>query len=228
MKYFPVFLDLNKKAVLITGYGPEAEVKIRQMLSSGAEVKYVSGKAPLKLRNFLRDEGICFLNREYRKSDLDDVWLIISVSEDEEFNKKVHSDAESRNIFSNIVDVTGLCNFIFPALITQGDIGIAVSTSGTSPALAQRLKKEISAVVVKEYGILAEIMGRKRSNVIHDVKNKKRRAALFRRLVNSDMLALLKNNLISEAESLADKIIEKEIRRTYGQNRRKQRIKWTE
>ncbi len=212
MKYFPVYLELRNRNVLIVGYGPETLSKIDQILSTGANVKYISDTIPTSLSDYLKKQHIEFRIKEFQKNDLQGIWLAISSSEDEELNKKVFESAAAKNIFTNVVDVTDLCSFIFPAIITEKDISIAISTSGNSPALAQRIKKEISGIIGEEYGYLAELMGRIRPLILKRISDKQRRIQLFHRLVNSELLDLLRLNKYEEAESSAYKIIFEEFK----------------
>lgn len=211
MNYFPIYLDLKGKKVLITGFGPETEHKIYQMYESGADVQYLSTGCPSELELLLTEVNIKHEKRDFLEKDLDGTWLVISTSEDKVYNKIILDAATKKNIFVNIVDVTDMCTFIFPAVLKEGDIKIAVSTSGTSPALAQRIRKEISSVIGEEFGRLAELMGNKRKYILTFVKDKKQRADLFRRMVNSNLLNLLKDGRSGEASLQADKMISQEI-----------------
>ncbi len=212
MKYFPSFLDLKNKPVLIVGSGPETEIKIDQMHESGAKIKYISETISSSLLQNLTSHNIDFEIREFQKSDLEGKWLVISTSENESINKKVFEETSAKNIFSNVVDVTDMCSFIFPAIIHEKDVSIAISTSGNSPALAQRIKKEISGVIGPEYGNLADLMGKIRPLILKRINDKKKRTSLFQRMVNSDLLNLLKSNKYEEAEIEAYKMIFEEIR----------------
>lgn len=213
MKYFPGFLNLNDRPVLITGYGPETLPKIDQMYSAGARIKYISDNIATSLSDYLQKLGIQYICKEIQKNDLKDAWLIISTSENEFINKKIFDWASEEKIFVNTVDTTDLCSFIFPAIIADKDLSIAISTGGSSPALAQRIKKEISEIIGKEYGYMAEIMGKIRPLVLKHITDKQQRALVFQRMVNSELLSLLKNNKYEEAETAVYQMILKEIKR---------------
>jgi len=211
MKYFPIFLNLKNKPVLIVGTGPDTLCKIDQIQQIGANVKYISNSIPSATLQYLKEAKIDFTQKDFDESDLDGIWLVISTSEDAQLNKKVFDAASSRNIFVNVVDVTDLCTFIFPAIINEGDVNIAISTSGKSPALAQKIKKEISHIIGKEYGYLAELMGKTRPLIINKIKGRKKRATLFQKLVNSELLDLLKNGKKDEAKEFTYKMISEKI-----------------
>jgi siroheme synthase-like protein len=162
MKYFPIYLDLKDKIILFVGTGHEAEPKLLQLLETGAMLKLVSETQPSYLEKFAEFKNFIFEQRKFSESDLDGIWLVISTLENRDTNEYVYTTAKNRNIFCNVVDVTELCTFIFPAIVSRDDVNISISTSGKSPALAQNIKEKISSLIGPEYGILADMLGEKR------------------------------------------------------------------
>ena len=130
---------------------------------------------------------------------------------DRNTNEYIYAAAESRNIFCNVVDVTDLCTFIFPAIVSRGDVNIAISTSGTSPALAQNIKSKISDLVGPEYGKLANFLGKSRKKILEKIPDREERSKLFHQLVNSGAIELFRRDRDSEAKLLLLKIIEEEL-----------------
>lgn len=213
MKYFPVFLDLEDLRVLVVGNGPETEQKVLQAFEAGASVQVVSPQ-PLPMIADLAEQGkITYRQGEFEEFDLDEVWLVIGTSEDRELNERVAKAAEARRIFHNVVDVTELCAFIAPAVVSRGDVQIAISTSGKSPALAQRLKREIAALVGPEYADLAKLLGDFRKIILRTVPSFNKRKKLFHRLVESDLLDLFRNGKASEAMRRGAEMIDRSIRK---------------
>lgn len=202
MKYFPVFLNLRDRDVLMVGNGPETEPKLLQLLKTGARVHFVSPEPLPIVAELAARKELQYRQGEFEESDLDGIWLAIGTGENPSVNKRIARAAEARRIFYNIVDVTPLCAFITPAIVSRGDVNIAISTSGTSPALAQRIKKEISELIGPEYGQIAEILGRIRPQILNDVPNREERFALFHRIVKSETLGLLREGRQNEAEQL--------------------------
>jgi precorrin-2 dehydrogenase/sirohydrochlorin ferrochelatase len=218
MKYFPIYLDLKDRNILVVGAGHEAESKVLQLLQTGAQLKLISDTQPHYLTNFKKYKNFAFEQRKFSAADLQGAWLVISTLEDRNINEYIYSTATERNILCNVVDVTDLCSFIFPAIVTQGDVNIAISTSGKSPALAQNIKEKISDYIGPEYGFLAEILGRKRKELIKKIPDKKERSKLFHRLVDSDALELLRQNRDYDAEKLISRIIKEEFKDTFINN----------
>jgi siroheme synthase-like protein len=210
MKYFPIYIDLKDKNILIIGTGHEAEPKVIQLLQAGAQTKLISDSRPAYIKNFEEYKNFKFEQRKFLDSDLNNIWLVISTlgNKDGITNEHIYNYATSKNILCNVVDVTELCSFIFPAVVSQGDVNIAISTSGTSPALAQDIRRKISNLIGPEYGLLADILGKIRSEIIQNIPDKKERSKLFHNLVNSGALELLRQNRKSDAEILISHIVE--------------------
>jgi precorrin-2 dehydrogenase/sirohydrochlorin ferrochelatase len=211
MKYFPIYLDLKDKKILMIGTGHEAEQKILQMLETGAKLRLISESSPAHLAKFEGFNNFNFEQRKYVESDLDNIWLVISTLADRNTNEYIYAAAESRNIFCNVVDVTDLCTFIFPAIVSRGNVNIAVSTSGTSPALAQNIKSKISELIGPEYGKLADFLGTIRKAILEKITDREERSKLFHQLVNSGAIELFRRDRDNEAKLLLSKIIEEEL-----------------
>jgi siroheme synthase-like protein len=147
-------LDLEGRSCLVVGGGPVALEKASGLLDCGARVTVV---AP-ELAGDLRDLSVELIERRYETSDLDGRFLVIAATSDTELNRRVRADAEARALLCNVADVPELCSFILPAVYRRDPIAIAVSTGGASPALAQRIRSEIAAVVGPEHAELARTL----------------------------------------------------------------------
>lgn len=207
MKYLPLYLDLDGRKVLVVGNGPETAWKVEQLISVGAQVVLVAPDLPAELAEYFQTGQILLKRREFLETDLDDVWLVIGSSEDAETNRRIVRTAKQSRVFYNIVDVTHLCAFIYPAIVQQGSIQVAISTSGKSPALAQRLKNLLGEVIGPEYGALNDLLGRVRNRVLEQVPERRKRAELFQELVNAGLLELLRDGEVSGAERRAEDLI---------------------
>ena len=200
MKYYPIFLDLKGRKVLVFGGGKVAERKIRTLLSSGAAIVLVSPTTTLPIRRWAQQGRIHLKNRSYRVSDIRGAFLVIATTSDPLTQKSIARHAHKHRIPINVVDRPELCSFIAPATISRGPLTIAISTSGTSPALAQRLRKELSKEIGPAYGELLGLLGNIRSQIIKEVPSLTKRRQLFHKLVESDILDLLKKGKKKEAK----------------------------
>jgi siroheme synthase-like protein len=150
-RYYMACLDLEGRSCLVVGGGPVALEKTRGLLDCGARVTVVAPALVTELRE-LRVE---VLEREYRSADLEGRFLVVAATSDTELNSRVSADAEARSLLCNVADVPDLCTFILPAVYRQDPIAIAISTGGASPALAQRIRDDVSQQIGSEYAELA-------------------------------------------------------------------------
>ena len=145
-------LDLEGRSVLVVGAGTVALEKVRGLLDCGARVTVVAPEAHPELLEL----PVAWLPRGYRSTDLRGRFLVVAATSRTPLNRRVHADAEARNVFCNVVDVPELCSLILPAVHREGPIAVAVSTGGASPALAQRIRDDVAGLVGPRHADLAE------------------------------------------------------------------------
>jgi precorrin-2 dehydrogenase/sirohydrochlorin ferrochelatase len=151
-RYYMACLDLTGRRVIVVGGGRVALEKVEGLLAAGAAVTVVAPQIVPELV----DLDLTLIRRGYRSEDLEGKFLVVAATSTTSVNRRVFRDAEARTLLCNVVDVPELCSFILPAVHRQEPIAIAVSTGGASPALAQRLRDEIAAVVRPEHAELAD------------------------------------------------------------------------
>jgi precorrin-2 dehydrogenase/sirohydrochlorin ferrochelatase len=179
-------LILKDRPCLVVGGGEVGLEKVEGLLACGAAVTLVSPQAVPALA-FYADEGsIHWERREYRTSDLEGKFLVVAATGSTETNIAVHEDAERRQMLVNVVDVPPLCNFILPAIVRTGPLAIAISTSGASPALAKRLKREIAETFGEPYARLAVILNEERGWAKDTLPTYQDRKEFFESIVNGD------------------------------------------
>jgi precorrin-2 dehydrogenase/sirohydrochlorin ferrochelatase len=150
-RYYMACLDLTSRRCLVVGGGRVGLEKAQGLLECGAEVTVV---APEVVPELL-DLPIEWFGRPYVVTDLGDVWLVVAATPDRDLNRRVKEDADRLGIFCNVADDPELCSLILPAVHRVDPIAVAVSTGGASPALAQRLRREIAEIVRPEHAALA-------------------------------------------------------------------------
>ena len=171
--YYPVYLDLRDRRCVVFGGGPAGEEKVLRLLDSGADVTVVSPEVTEAVRDFARDGKLSWVERGYRAGDLDGAFIaIVADTSDEQVNRQVADEAADRNIPLNVMDVTHLCSFIAPAIVRRGEVSVAVSTGGASPALARKFREELDGPSrmkprhpVMEYADLAPILADARTRL---------------------------------------------------------------
>ncbi len=155
--YYPILINIQDKKCLVVGGGEVALRKTQTILEHGANVVCVSPAFCTELNTLSERGTIRTVRREYESQDLDDVYLVIAATDDAEVNEKVATEARKKKVLINVVDKPYLSDFIVPSYFRRGDIIVAVSTSGRSPALARKIKSELAGELKPEYAQLALI-----------------------------------------------------------------------
>lgn len=163
MTLFPAFLKLQGRPVLIVGGGPIAEQKLAGLVDAEALITLVAPQITDDIRDHARAGTIQWIAREFRRSDLDRTFLVIAATGEPRTNEEIFREADRRNILCNAVDEPERCHFYYGSVVRRGDLQIAISTNGKSPALAQRLRLELETLIDSAYGEWLDWLGRVRN-----------------------------------------------------------------
>ena len=146
--YYPINLDVRGRPCQVYGGdGHEAERKVRYFLKCGGDVTFFAPEADTSdgLKELADNGTVKWVKRGYQPGDLEGAWIVVVAdTSSQEINETAAQEARERNILMNVMDVTPLCTFIAPAIVHREDVTVSVSTAGTSPALARRLRERIS------------------------------------------------------------------------------------
>ena len=143
--YYPVYLDLRGRRCVLVGGNDVAEEKLPRLLNCGADVVVIGPDATDRISDMADAGEIEWVRRDYRPGDLDGAFIaIVADTDDSAVNTAVSEEAGERGIPLNVVDVTHLCSWIAPAVVRRGEVMVAVSTGGASPALARRFREQLS------------------------------------------------------------------------------------
>ena len=140
-RYYPAYLNLTGRRCVVIGAGDVAERKVLQLLASDADVTLVSPAATDELERMAGAGDLRWIRRSYAPGDLAGAALAIAATDDEAVNRRVYAEAEREKTLLNVVDVTPLCGFIAPSIVERGPVTVAISTGGTTPALARKLRE---------------------------------------------------------------------------------------
>ena len=192
MPYYPIYLDIENRHCLVVGGGAVGTRKVRTLLEYGARVTVVSPKLTATLQELADQGDIEWRGRAYETEDLKGIFLVFGATDDDELNQKIHADAEASNLLCNIADRPSVCNFILPSIVRRGDLSIAISTSGKSPAFAKRVRKELEKEFGQEYGTFLDLMGKIRRKLLSQAHEPEAHKPLFEQLIDGGLLELLR------------------------------------
>jgi siroheme synthase-like protein len=140
---FPLFLKLEGRKCVIVGAGTIARQKLASLLSSGADLHVIAPVAAEDIQKLAGNGRLTWKQAEFESAHLDGALLVIAATGDHAANERVYRAALERRVLCNSVDEPARCDFYYPAVVRRGDLQIAISTGGKSPALAQRIRREL-------------------------------------------------------------------------------------
>jgi precorrin-2 dehydrogenase / sirohydrochlorin ferrochelatase len=207
MRYYPAYLDIKDRACLVVGGGQVGTRKVGALLKCGARVTVISPQVTQELTRLAAKGRIELHRRAYQRTDMAHVFLVIGATNDPSLNKQIHQDAEAAQRLCNIADQPGLCNFVLPAIINQGDLSIAISTGGKSPAFARHLRRQLQALFGPEYGAMLALMGAIRQRLLALEHAPEAHKPLFEQLIQNGLLEMIKNDNVHGINTLLDQVL---------------------
>lgn len=200
MRYYPAYLDLRDRACIVIGGGAVAERKALSLLEAGADVTIISPSLTPKLRELSDSGKINHLPRKFNEQDLSGAYLVIAATDSPEENIRAADVCKKRHVLVNSVTPPEVGNFIVPSMVDRGDLLIAVSTSGASPALSRKIRKELEERYGPEYEQFLARMDTVRQRVLDEVSDEDARRKIFEKIVDSDVIELLRQGEVHDAE----------------------------
>lgn len=176
-----MFVELKDKLCIVVGGGMVACRKINALLEFEAKVVVIAPRFCPELLDI--ESKVAIRYKSYETSDIGEATLVIAATDDVNLNKRISSECNSRRIPVNVVDVKKECSFLFPAYIKKGSITVGVTSSGKSPMISQRIKKNINDIIPDYLEDLVEILGEIREEVKLSFDNEAMRKNVFRQLV---------------------------------------------
>lgn len=202
---YPVSLDIGKKRCLVVGGGTVAARKIKALLLCGGIVQIISPEACKVIVRLAESKEIDWVKRGYRLGDVKDAFLVFAATDDPDVQKIVADDAARHHVLLNSADNPPLSDFHVPAKIRRGDLVIAISTGGGSPALARLLKMQLAAEYGEEYGVLVALMAQIRRLVVNQSSCAEKNKALFQSILKLPVLDCIKREDWAELQHLLEK-----------------------
>ncbi len=188
---FPMFVKLESREVLIVGAGRVGEPKIRGLLATGARIRVVAREASQAVRQWAINGEIILEEHGFIPSDLDNVFLVVVATSSRDVNQMIYDEAQARRILCNVVDVPEQCDFYYPAVVQRGDLQIAISTSGQSPSLAQKIRQQLERQFGPGYAHWVAQLGDTRRKVLASNLDPARKRALLQSLASPEAFEAL-------------------------------------
>ena len=190
MAYYPIFLNLTGQPCIVIGGGAVAERKVEGLLQAGAWVTVVSPTLTSKIISVAAQEAIRHIPRAYQAGDLRGYALAFVATADPGVSAEVAREGRDLGVWVNAADDPSHCNFILPSLLQRGELMVAVSSGGSSPALSRAIREELESYFTEDYTTLAEVVG----EVREELKNRSLfpGAEAWRRALNGEVRALIR------------------------------------
>jgi uroporphyrin-III C-methyltransferase / precorrin-2 dehydrogenase / sirohydrochlorin ferrochelatase len=187
MSLFPAFLKLDGRRCLVVGAGSVARPKIESLLRASAHVIVVAPDAHPDVMRWYGDSAIDLHKREFAVTDLDGIFLVVAATNQKEVNHAVAQSARARGVLCNSVDDPPDCDFYYPSVVERGDLQIAVSTAGKSPALSMQLREELNAMLPADAGLWLDALGEKRRKILAALPQSEERKQILHQLARREI-----------------------------------------
>jgi siroheme synthase-like protein len=200
MGYYPVFLNMSGQHCIVIGGGAVAQRRVEGLLAASASVTVVSPAVTQPLAKLAAQGAIKYVTRAYEPGDLAGCNLAFIATDVGDVNQSVFSEACRRGVWINSADDPANCDFIVPSVVRRGDLSVAVSTGGASPALARAIREELETYFTADYARLVQVAG----EVRQELKDKSRvvTADAWNQALKGELRELVTKNKMAEAKAL--------------------------
>lgn len=197
MALFPFFIDITNKHALLIGGGKHALEKIEKLRPFGVKLHVIATEVCLEIE---KDETIFWHKRNFKDEDITkDLAFVIAASDDAELNHYISALCQEKNILVNVVDDQPYCQFIFPSLVTRGNLSVGICTAGASPAVGVRIRKQVEELLPNQTEQILDWLASKRPYITEHITNGKKRFAFYHKLAG---ICMDENRILSEEEFL--------------------------
>ncbi len=208
MKGYPLFLiGLEKRRCIVVGGGPEAERKVEGLLECDAAPTVIAREVTDRIRSLAAERRLTWIERDYRRGDLQGAFLVIAEKRDSATNTRVWNEARSEGAVVNVMDDVEHCDFIAGSVVRRGPLTVAVSTGGCAPALAVRLRERLERELGPEYATFLEMMRPLREPMTRRYPDFDERRARWYELVDSDIIEHLRAGRTELARGRLEQLI---------------------
>lgn len=206
MKYYPVFVNIAQRKCVVAGGGKVGARKARTLIDHGADVTIISPDFCDECYALPDSSGI-LIKKEYEKQDLNGAFFVFAATDSSPLNLRIKEDAKQAGVLCNMADAPDKSDFILPSIFRRGDLSLAVSTSGNSPALAKKIRVELEKTFGHEYTCLLNLMGNIRKKLLLSDHNPDDHREKFNLLLESELLNLIRQDNSPEIDRLFHEIL---------------------
>jgi precorrin-2 dehydrogenase/sirohydrochlorin ferrochelatase len=207
MNHYPIYLTIQDRSCLVIGGGLVGTRKVKTLLRCGARVTVISPDTTDALKDLARTGRVTLISRAYTTDDLTGVFLVFCATSDRDLNRRIAGDAEKKGVLCNVADLPDASSFIVPSVVNRGDLTLAVSTGGTSPAFAKKLRRDLERQFGDEYAVFLDLMGRIRKKLLTDHHDPQAHKVLFEQLIDGELLDRLKTGQTDAVRSLLNRVL---------------------
>jgi precorrin-2 dehydrogenase len=193
MNYYPIFLRVAGRSCVVIGGGHVAEEKVQSLLLAGARITVISPQLTPGLTALAATNQITHHDRTYASGDVVGFFLAYAATDDEDLHVEIAAEAAAAGVLVNVVDRPRLCDFIMPSVVERGDLVIATSTGGASPAMARRIRCELEEIFGPEYALALTLLRRVRETLAASPHTGAERQRIFTALVDSPLLDYIRH-----------------------------------
>jgi siroheme synthase-like protein len=200
---YPVSLEVAGRRAVVVGGAPVAEERARSLLDAGACVTVIGERPTDALEELGRRGDVTLVRRAYRRGDLRGAFVAVAATGDASVNARIFAEAQKRRVLLNAVDDISHCHFAVPSILRRGDLVVAVSTGGKSPALARRLREALAREVGPEYGVLVDLLGDVRREMLERrTATPAAWASRWRKALDHDLVGLVRQGRLGEVRAI--------------------------
>jgi siroheme synthase-like protein len=200
MSYYPIYLNMHGRRCLVIGGGGVAERKLAALLEAGATPTVVSPAITDTIARWAKDRAIELIARRYQSSDLAEHEIAFVATDDGEVNAQVFSDGRRLSVWINAADDPAHCDFILPSVLRRGDLTVAVSSGGASPALSRTIREELELYFTEEYELLVKLAAEARAEL--QARGLSVPFETWRRALSGDVRQLLMRGDVTRARAV--------------------------
>lgn len=207
MRYYPINLDIAGRDCIVIGGGAVAERKVATLLEAGAVVTVISPHLTPELATLAACGKICLRQRVWQSGDLAAFFVVVCATDDEVVNATAAAEARQAGALVNVVDTPELCDFTLPALVSRGELQIAISTGGASPIFARRIREQIEELYNKDFGVYLQELAIIRQQMKAYLATPNEREAFWRSALDGEVLDMVRQGKVAQAkEKIVDAI----------------------